>query len=207
MEYVILLLFMGLCFGLIFLGDKLVSAVTRRARERDQVKPPLRYPVLSGLLTLLGLGMVVYGCLAADWRFCAVSPVFLAIAVYGFRYYATTGITYGEDRFEFRLGKKRQTFFFRDIRYQRVNVSKKTVCLVLRLQEGDPDLVLYSNMQGYEPFLRHAWLSWCSARGLDPEAQDWHDPADSRWFPDQPEDTDSAREPDTDSGAQAQQED
>ena len=187
MKYLVLLLFMGLCFVFCFLMDKVLSAFMARARERSQVKPPVRYPVLSVVLTLAGLGVLVYGIVKKDWRFQLISPVFLAIAVYGFWYYATTGITYEGDSFTFRLGRTCREFSFGDIRYQRVNVSKKTVCLVLRLGEADPELVLYSNMQGYEPFLRHGWLAWCQAKGLDPEDQAWHDPADHRWFPDQPE--------------------
>ena len=205
MKYLLLLLFMGLCFGLIFVGDKLVTALLRRAKARSQVKPPVRYPALSSLLTLMGIGVAIYGYVAEDWRYYVVAPVFLGIAGYGFWYYATTGITYENDRFTFRLGKTCQTFFFRDIRYQRVNVSKKTVCLVLRLREKDPDLVLYSNMQGYEPFLRHAFAVWCRENGLDPAQQNWHDPADSRWFPDQPETSHGGR--DSESASSAQQED
>ena len=66
-------------------------------------------------------------------------------------------------------------------------VRLRTVCLVLCTEEGN--VVLYNNMQGFSAFLETAYTNWCRQRGLDPQAQDWHNPADHRWFPDQPDET------------------
>ena len=86
-------------------------------------------------------------------------------------------------RFTFRRGRLRQAFQFVDISGQRVAITRRGCCLVLCL--GEAEVVLYSNMQGFSPFLEAAYLAWCQAKQLDPQAQDFHNPADYRWFPDQ----------------------
>ena len=64
---------------------------------------------------------------------------------------------------------------------------KGLLSMALVLCLGEAEVVLYSNMQGFSPFLEAAYLAWCQAKQLDPQAQDFHNPADYRWFPDQPE--------------------
>ena len=98
-----------------------------------------------------------------------------------------TGIDYTSDCFTFRAGSQLKTFSFSQIQGQRVAISRRTVCLVLCTEEGN--VVLYSNMQGFSAFLETAYTNWCRQKGLDPQAQDWHNPADHRWFPDQPDET------------------
>jgi len=42
---------------------------------------------------------------------------------------------------------------------------------------------LQSGMEGVYPFLDHAFYAWCRQTGRDPETCDFHDPANSLWFP------------------------
>ncbi len=192
MKYVILVAFMALAFGLCFLGDKVITIIVTRAKNRSRVMPPLRYPVLAGVLTLVAVVAAVYGFGAEKVLYLAVAAVFLAVAVWAVVYYCTTSITYDAKTFTFRRGNLRQSFRFDQIRAQRSDVTLKVKCLVLCVE--DKDVVLYSNMQGYTPFLTQAWESWCKARGLDPNQQDWHDPADTRWFPDEEPDDQEKKE-------------
>lgn len=193
MKYVVLVGFMALAFGLCFLGDKAISAIVARARNRSRVMPPLRYPIMAAVLALVGGAVAWYGHSIGKPLYLVVAAVFLAVAVWSAVYYCTTGITYDDETFTFRRGKVRQTFRFDQIRGQRSDVTMKIKCLVLCVE--DKDVVLYSNMQGYTPFLTQAYERWCRAKGLDPEQQDWHDPADTRWFPDEePEDREDGEE-------------
>lgn len=185
MKYVFIAIFMALVFGVLFLLDKLITALMRFAKERSQVKPPVRYPVGAVLLVLLAVGVGIYAARVKSILFAAAAVTFLGIAIWAWIYYKNTSITYNEETFCFHSGSVKKTFSFAHIDGQRVDVTRKTKCLVLCI--GQDDVVLYSNMQGYEPFLRQGYLSWCKAKGLDPEAQSWHDPKQSQWFPDQQE--------------------
>lgn len=186
MKYVILVIYAALIFGLCFVVDKVTGWIIRRCQERDTVKPPLRYPVLTCVLLAAAAGLVVYAIHVRKLQYLLGTGVFLAVAVYALVYYRSTEITYNKTSFVFHRGKQKARFHFADIVGQRADVTRKTKCLVLCI--GDDQVVVYSNMQGYRRFLTQAYESWCQAKGLDPAAQPWHDPADTRWFPDMPDD-------------------
>lgn len=183
MKYFFLLLFAALVFGLCFLVDKLTGRLRKKAGLSPVVRLPLRYPVAAALLTLTAVGAGIYAVVKHSGLFGGVAAVLLALAVYFLYCYGQMGIDYDEERFTFRKGKVSQKFAFGDIDGQRVAVSRRSFCLVLCL--GKDEVVIYGNMQGVQPFLNTAYQGWCRAKGLDPEAQDWHNPADFRWFPDQ----------------------
>lgn len=184
-SFLFVILFMALVFGLCFLVDKGAARLIARARAASSVRPPLRYPVLAAALILAAVGCVVFAVVKQSWLYGAAAAVFLAIGVYALVYYRATGISYTDTHFTFRSGKRRRTFAFGDIEGQRVAVAKTGVCLVLCL--GAEQVVLYSSMQGFGPFLDSAFQGWCRAKGLDPAGQIWHDPANQQWFPDQPD--------------------
>lgn len=185
MKYVFLAAFAGLIFGLCFLADRLIGRVLRRCQVRSTVKPPLRYPILSGVLLAAAAGVAVYSIKADRLKYLPGAGIFLAVAVYALVYYRTTEITYDKTSFVFHRGKQKARFLFGDIQGQRADVTRRTKCLVLCI--GNEQVVIYSNMQGYRPFLAQAYEGWCAAKGLDPAGQPWHDPDDTRWFPDMPD--------------------
>ena len=137
---------------------------------------PLRYPLLCVLLLLVAPVSAWYGVTHAAPLFVAGAVLLAGISLYAAWTYHRTGIDYTSDCFTFRAGSQLKTFSF-----------SRTVCLVLCTEEGN--VVLYSNMQGFSAFLETAYTNWCRQKGLDPQAQDWHNPADHRWFPDQPDET------------------
>lgn len=178
-------LFAGLIFGACFLVDRGIAAVKGRAGQSGVVRMPLRYPVLAGVL-ILGAAVLAF----TAWQrksllYGLAGAVFAAVAVYALYAYCTTSIRYGKTAFTFRRGRLRREFQFGEISGQRVAVTRRGCCLVLCL--GESEVVLYSNMQGFSPFLEAAYLAWCQAKQLDPETQEFYHPADYRWFPDQPE--------------------
>lgn len=183
MKYFFLLLFAALVFGLCFLVDKLTGRLWEKAVRSPVVRLPLRYPVAAALLTLTGVGVGIYAVMKRSVLFGVGAAVLLALAVYFLYCYRRMGIDYDGEGFTFRKGRVSQRFAFGAIDGQRVAVSRRSFCLVLCL--GRDEVVIYGNMQGVRPFLDAAYQGWCRAKGLDPAAQDWHNPADFRWFPDQ----------------------
>lgn len=190
MKYLLLALFAMAVFGICFLADKGFNLLRKRAEASPVVRLPLRYPVMALVLAVVAVPVGIYGFFVKNVIYVCVGLCFLAMAVWAAAHYCRTGIIYDDRAFQFRSGSVQRTFRFRDIDGQRVAIYKRSCCLVLCL--GHDEVVLYSNMQGFEPFLAQAYRCWCREKGLDPEGQDWHDPADHRWFPDQlcPEDKD-----------------
>lgn len=191
MKYLLLLLFAALVFGLCFLADKGLNRLRHWAVQRPAVRLPLRYPLLSAILLLVAALAAAYGISAKSPLFGCAAALFVGVAIYSLHSYRSTRIDYTDTDFTFRSGKVRHTFRFSEIDGQRVAISKHTSCLVLCL--GPDEVVLYSNMQGFSPFLEAAYRGWCQAKGLDPHAQAWHDPSDHRWFPDKPGPDDETR--------------
>ena len=187
MKYIWLVLFLAAVFGLCFFADRYIGKVQARAQRRPAVRLPLRYPLLCVLLLLVAPVSAWYGVTHAAPLFVAGAVLLAGISLYAAWTYHRTGIDYTSDCFTFRAGSQLKTFSFSQIQGQRVAISRRTVCLVLCTEEGN--VVLYSNMQGFSAFLETAYTNWCRQKGLDPQAQVWHNPADHRWFPDQPDET------------------
>ena len=188
MKYVILVLFLAAVFGLCLLIDRGIGKVQAWAQRRPVVRLPLRYPVLSLLLLIAAPFSAWYGLAHAAPQFLAGAALLAGTSLYAIWTYGRTGIDYTSDHFTFRAGRSQKTFRYSQIQGQRVAISPRKSCLVLCTDQGN--VVLDSNMQGFTAFLDAAYAGWCHQNGLDPQNQDWHDPKDHRWFPDQPDETD-----------------
>ncbi len=182
MKPLFLILFAAFVFGLCFGVDKGSARLLRKAKNRTSVRLPLRYPLLSVLAFVCALIVGVHGIRSKSPLFLIAAVCFLGVGIYGLYAYHNMRITYNKEGFFFQNGRFSKKFSFGDIAYQRVAITRRGCCLVLCTQEEE--VVLYSNMQGFSPFLEAAYLGYCRAKGLDPEAQPWHDPEEHRWFPD-----------------------
>ena len=70
-----------------------------------------------------------------------------------------------------------------DITAQQLYVIQGGNILVeLHLADGNA-VGVQSVMEGAYAFLDHAFAAWCRQTGRDPETCDFHDPANSCWFP------------------------
>lgn len=154
---------------------------------RPVVRLPLRYPILSALLLGAVIPCAWYGIAGKAPMFLAGAVLLAGMSLYAISTYRKTGIDYTEDGFTFRAGRQTARFRYAQILGQRVSIARRSVCLVLCTEAGN--VVLQNNMQGFTRFLEAAYAGWCRQKGLDPQGQSWHDPADYRWFPDQPDDT------------------
>ena len=99
-------------------------------------------------------------------------------------YYMTFGIFYDADSFILTTRKgKSKTYRFSDITAQQLYIVQGgSILIELHLKAGN-SVSLQSVMEGVYPFLDHAFAAWCRQTGRDPESCDFHEPADSCWFP------------------------
>lgn len=184
MEYVLCILFIALVFGLCWVADKLLSRLAKKAKNRSSVRLPLYHAVVIGLAFAAGLAAGIYTFSGGGVLYGVGAATFLGAGIFSLINYRGTEITYDDESFLFRKNGESTRIYFRDIRGQRCDTTKRVKYVALFSESGN--VVLQSNMQGYEPFLQTAFLSWCKAHGLDPEKQDWHDPSCSHWLPDLP---------------------
>ena len=187
MKYVWLVLFLAAVFGLCFLADRCIGKVQARAQRRPAVRLPLRYPLLSVLLLLVAPVSAWYGITHAAPLFVAGAVLLAGISLYGAWTYHRTGIDYTSDCFTFRAGDQKRTFRFSQIQGRGwPSPAGPSAWFCARRKE------MWSSTTTCRAFQ----LSWkpltpigAVKGGLDPQAQDWHNPADHRWFPDQPDET------------------
>lgn len=173
-----------LTFGLCFLVDK---GYTKLFRGRVQHQTGLsvrlnkRYATFGILLSLLGIVGILRG---AESLILLIGGGFvLLVGVCLIVYYMTFGVFYDEGSFVLTtFGKKSVTYSFRDIQSQQLFSGSGQIMIELYLKDGR-SVSLQESMAGVYPFLDVAFAGWCRQRGIDPEGCDFHDPANSCWFP------------------------
>ena len=99
-------------------------------------------------------------------------------------YYLQYGIFYDAESFLCTgLFQKSRTYRYADIRSQQLFMLTGGTTLVELLMADGSAVLVQSNMDGAYPFLDAAFAGWCRQTGRDPNACDFHDPANSCWFP------------------------
>ena len=181
-----LLLAAGATFGICFLFDK---GYTRVFRGQEQHKSGLsvryskRYASLGLILAVLGIVSIFTGITGGNALLIG-GTIVLLMGIGLILYYMTFGIFYDADSFILttRNGKSK-TYRFSDITAQQLYIVQGgSVLIELHLKDGN-SVSLQSVMEGVYPFLDHAFAAWCRQTGRDPESCDFHEPADSCWFP------------------------
>ena len=186
MEFFVFLLFAALVFARCWLVDKGFTKVFRgRHQHRSglSVRLSKRYGSGGILLLVLGLMAVITGG-PDDTVLWVGGLVVLVIGLALIVYYLTFGIFYDEDSFVLTtFGKKSKVYRYRDIRSQQLYaVTGGSIMVEVHLADGRA-VQLHSHMTDTEKFLDHAFAAWCAQTGRDPESCDFHDPANSLWFP------------------------
>ena len=98
-------------------------------------------------------------------------------------HYLTFGIFYDEESFLVsKFGRKSVAYRYDQIKGQMLYISGSSVLIELHMTDGKA-VLLQSGMEGVYPFLDKAFDSWCRQKGIDPESCEFHDPANSLWFP------------------------
>ena len=186
MEFIAIILVAAAVFGICYLVDKgFARAFRSKAQHRSglAVRANKRYGIFGVILTALGVMALCAGI--TDGAVLLVGGLIvllmgLCLAVY----YLSFGIFYdGESFLQSRFGKKDVTYFYRDIRGQKLYLIQGGN-IVVELHMADGNVVsLQSAMDGVYPFLDTAFAGWCLQTGRDPQSCDFHDPSQSLWFP------------------------
>ena len=174
-------------FGVMFLLDK---GLTKLFRSRDQhrsgtaVRLKKHFGILS--LALMALGVLGIGTYFTDRSLALLVGSVLILpggALLGI-YYLTHGIFYDDESFLYvRFGNNGREYRYGDIVGQKLyEIQGGTLLVELHMTDGNT-VMLQSGMEGVYPFLDKAFAGWCHQKGIDPESCEFHDPANSLWFP------------------------
>ena len=186
MKPVAMILVAALTFGLCYLFD---TGYTKLFRNKTQhrsgkaVRPSKRYGSFGLIICVLGITAIFTGLSEGGvLLFGGIAVLLIGIALVG--YYMSVGIFYDDDGFIVNtLGRKSRTYQYRDIQSQKLYlIQGGSTVIELHLADGNAASV-QSSMDGTYPFLDHAFSRWCHQTGHNPEDCDFHDPANSLWFP------------------------
>ena len=186
MEIVAILLIGAVTFGVCFLADKGFTGIFRSKKQHKtglSVRLSQHYGGAGLVLGLLGLLAIFEG--AKDSLLLLIGGCFvLLLGVALVVYYMSFGIYYDSESFILSsFGRKSTVYSFSDIRGQRLyQITGGSVLIELHLQDGRT-VGLQSTMKGVYPFLDAAFEGWCHLNGTEREACEFHDPSQSKWFP------------------------
>jgi len=186
MEFAGVLLIAAVTFGVCWLFDKgYTNAFRNKIQHRSglAVRINKRYAAFGLILAVLGILAIITGI--TDGPVLLWGGVIVLLMGAGLiTYYLTFGVFYDEDSFILTtFGKKSTEYRFSDIVHQQLYVVQGgNVIIELHLKDKRA-VSLQSTMEGTYPFLDHAFYAWCRQTGRDPETCEFHDPANSLWFP------------------------
>ena len=189
MEFVAIILVAAITFGLCFLVDKGFQKTFRgKAQHRSGLSVRLnkKYGAFGLIFVALGIAAVLSGW-GSEWILTAGGGIVVLIGCFLIGYYMTFGIFYDEDSFLLTtFGKKSAVYAYGDILNQQLYNSYGNIIIELHLADGRA-VSLPASMIGVYPFLDHAFAAWCHQTGVCPEDCAFHDPQNSRWFPEMEE--------------------
>lgn len=186
MEFLGIALVGAVIFGICYLVDKgFAKAFRSKAQHLSgmAVRAAKRYGLFGVIFTVLGVLAVLVGLTDSGvllWGGVVVLVLGLCLCVY----YLSFGIFYdGESLLYSRFGKKSMVYQYRDIVGQKLYIIQGGATMVeLHMADGSA-ISLLSTMDGVFPFLDTAFAGWCLQTGRDMASCDFHDPANSLWFP------------------------
>ncbi|MBE6959994.1 MAG: hypothetical protein E7448_04650 [Ruminococcaceae bacterium] len=185
MEFIPLLLFAGIVFGLCFLADKGFRKLFRNKTQHASglaVRAPKRNGSAGLLLISLGIAALLFN--QGRLLFLIGGGIILLTGAGLSIYYLQFGIFYDSESFLCTgLFQKSRTYRYADIRTQQLyTLTGGNTLIELTMADGSAVMV-QSNMDGAYPFLDAAFDGWCRQTGRDPKSCDFYDPTNSCWFP------------------------
>ena len=174
-------------FGLLYLLDKWFTKTFRNKPQHQSglsVRLNKRSGIAGILLTVLAV-MVLITDFGDSNKLMLFAGIFIAVLGIGLlAYYMSFSIFYDEDGFVLTtFGKKATTFRYEQIQAQKLYLTTGGGTIVELHMAAGSYVSLQSSMEGVYPFLDKAFARWAEQRGLDASACDFHDPANSCWFP------------------------
>ncbi|MBO5323831.1 MAG: hypothetical protein J6A88_07010 [Oscillospiraceae bacterium] len=185
MDFIPTLLFAGLIFGICFLADKGFRKLFRSKTQHASglaVRSSKRNGLFGVGLITLGIASMIFS--QGSLLMLIAGGIILLSGIGLSAYYLSFGIFYDADSFLCTgLFKKSRTYRYEDIRSQQLYMlTGGSTMIELTMADGSAVLV-QSNMDGAYPFLDAAFDGWCKQTGRDPHICEFHDPANSCWFP------------------------
>jgi len=186
MEFAGVILIAVVTFGVCYLFDKGYTNTFRNKIQHHSglaVRINKRYAAFGLLLVVLGIFAIITGI--TDGMVLLVGGIIVALMGAALiTYYLTFGVFYDDDTFLVtNFGKRSVVYHYSDIVHQQLYIVQGgNVIIELHLKDKNA-VSLQSGMEGTYPFLDHAFYAWCRQTGRDPETCDFHDPANSLWFP------------------------
>ena len=186
MEVLIVLLFGGAVFGLCFLADFLYKKLFRSKKQHKtgrSVRLSKRYGSFGALMVTLGFAGIFAWLNGGEWVLGAGGGLVLVVGVGLIVYYLTFGIYYDDDSFLYhRFGKRGVTYDYGDILGQKLYTASGNIVVELHMKDGNT-VAIQATMDGPFAFLDEAFAGWCRQTERDPEKCEFHDTANSLWFP------------------------
>lgn len=186
MEFVVIAAVAAVMFGLCFLADHLFKKLFRSKKQHNtgrSVRLSKRYGAFGTLMLVLSVAAVFGWINGGGWILGAGGGLIALVGLGLIVYYLTFGVYYDDDSFLLNtFGKKAVTYDYEDIVGQKLYNASGNVLIELYMKDGR-SLGLQSNMDGVYPFLDEAFAGWCRQTEHDPENCPFHDPSNSKWFP------------------------
>lgn len=173
-------------FGICYLFDKGFQKYFRNKKQHRSglaVRLPKVYSIAGVLLSVLGAIAVING-IAEHNILLYGGLLVLLLGVCLCIYHLSFGIFYDEDSFvHTTFGKKDVTYRYSDILGQKLYViTGGSIVVELHMADGNA-VSVQSTMNGAYSFLDAAFAGWCRLKAIDPQACEFHDPANHLWFP------------------------
>ena len=176
----------ALTFGVCFLLDK---GYTKLFRSRSQHKSGLavrvskRYAIFGIILILLGV-IALFSGLTNGKTLLIGGAIVLLIGIGLVVYYMSFAVFYDAEGFLHTApGKKDRTYRYGEIRSQKLYlIQGGNIVVELHMTDGSA-VSIQTAMEGAYPFLDYAFARWCEQTGRNAADCDFHDPANSLWFP------------------------
>ena len=188
MEYLAVIIFAALVFGVCFLVDKGFTKLFRNQAQHHSgkaVRLNKKYGAFGLILIALGLATVFTG-LPGTWIFLIAGAILILVGIALVVYYMTFGIFYDADSFVYTtFGKKSAVYPYNQIRCQQLYILQGGGIVVeLHMVNGNT-VQVQLQLSGAEDFLNTAFLGWVRQNNLDARdgCCDFHDPEKSCWFP------------------------
>lgn len=183
--FIALIIVVGIVFGLCWLIDKGFTRVFRGKVQHSTgkaVRLNKKFGSIGLIVAVLGTAGIFTG-IPDNWMLIAGGSLLVLVGTGLVVYYMTFGIYYDADSFILStFGKSSSTYRFADISAQQLYTSAAGILIELYLCDGR-SVQLQPGMTGVDAFMDHAFAAWLRQTGRTRESCDFHDPANSCWFP------------------------
>lgn len=184
MQYLYLLIFMGIIFILCFGIDKLFGKVIPRD-NRKAVRQRRRTVTFGVLLTFFGFVILLGFYSQLSWYLRVGCVIVMLMGVFLLVQYFAFAIRYDENGFSYKaLGKKGFSCAYGEILGQTSLLTRSGVNSTIYTKKGG--MHVYSSLEGLDQFLKTAFAHWCEEKGVDPDTVE-NNPQYLTYFPEMKE--------------------